>query len=63
MSELPPFFTEEELMKLSLGETDYTDLTANVLANLGLDSETENNNEEHDIDLKLDAFLDEDYVS
>ena len=50
-------------MKLSLGETDYTVLTVNVLANLGLDSETENNNEEHDIDLKLDAFLDEDHVS
>ena len=50
-------------MKLSLGATDSTDLTANVLADLGLDSETENNNDELDIDLNLDALLDEDHVS
>ena len=43
MSELPPFLTEEEFMRLSLGETDQTHLTAYVLADLGLDSETENN--------------------
>ena len=32
-------------MRLSLGKTDHTDLTANVLADLGIDSETENNDE------------------
>ena len=46
-------------MKLSLWETNYTVLTANFLANLGPDSETENNNAEHDNDSKLDVFLDE----
>ena len=40
MSELPPFFTEE-VMRLSLGEADHTELTANGLADLGLDSETD----------------------
>ena len=50
-------------MKLSLGETDYTDLTANVCADLGLDSETEINNDELDIDLNLVALSDEDHVS
>ena len=63
MSELPPFFTEEEFMKLSLGETDYNDLTANLLADLGLDSETESNNDGLDIDLNLDALLDDNHVS
>ena len=62
MSELPTFFTVEEFMKLSLGETDYTDLTANVFADLGLDSETENNNDELDIAINLDALSDEDHV-
>ena len=63
MSELPPFFTEEEFMRLSLGETDQTDSTANVLADLGLDSEFENNDELDSIDVNLDTLLDEDYVS
>ena len=49
---MPPFFTEEELMRLSLGTTDQTQLTANVLADLGLDSETENNDELDNIDCK-----------
>ena len=65
MSGLPPFFTEEEFMRLSLGETDQTNLTANVLADLGLDSDTENNDELGigNIDVNLDTLLDEDYVS
>ena len=46
-------------MKLSLGESDYTDFTTNVLANLDLESENKNN-EEIDVDLNLDALLDED---
>ena len=53
MSELPPFFTEEEVMGLSLGEADHTDLTANGLADLGLDSETDNKDELLDILLIL----------
>ena len=65
MSGLPPFFTEEEFMRLRLGETDQTDLTANVLADLGVDSDTENNDELGigNIDVNLDTLLDEDYVS
>ena len=51
MSELPPFFTEEEVMRLSLGEADHTDLTANGLADLGLDSETDNKDELLDNDI------------
>ena len=52
-------------MRLSLGETDQTNLTANVLADLGLDSDTENNDELGigNIDVNLDTLLDEDYVS
>ena len=46
-------------MKLSLGESDYTDFTTNVLADLDLESENKNN-EEIDVDLTLDALLDED---
>ena len=36
-------------MGLSLGEADHTDLTANGLADLGLDSETDNKDELLDI--------------
>ena len=32
-------------MRLSLGEADHTDLTANGLADLSLDSETDNKDE------------------
>ena len=46
-------------MKLSHGESDYTDLTT-MFWLIQTESENENNNKEIDIDLNLDALLDED---
>ena len=46
-------------MKLSHGESDYTDLTT-MFWLIQTESENENNNDEIDIYLNLDACLDED---